>query len=81
MAEAIPYGVISSILYKLSSLAFQELGSIFKVNKELEKLQATLGTISAVLLDAEENSNSSHAVNFNTNTFDARFKTEGDRYA
>ncbi|XVF77601.1 hypothetical protein PTKIN_Ptkin14bG0059000 [Pterospermum kingtungense] len=62
MAEAIPYGAISSILYKLGSLAFQEVGLMFKVNKELEKLQATLGIINAVLLDAEESSSTSHAV-------------------
>ncbi|XVF03957.1 hypothetical protein REPUB_Repub05bG0038500 [Reevesia pubescens] len=62
MAEAIPYGIMSNILYKLGSDAFQEVVSIFSVRKDFEKLQETLGSINAVLLDAEEKQESSHGV-------------------
>ncbi|XVF77600.1 hypothetical protein PTKIN_Ptkin14bG0058900 [Pterospermum kingtungense] len=62
MAEAIPFGAMSNILSNLASLAIKEISSILNVNKELEELEETLGTINAVLLDAEESSSSSHAV-------------------
>ncbi|EOY12524.1 Leucine-rich repeat containing protein, putative [Theobroma cacao] len=41
---------------------WNDLGLIFGLKKELEKLQGTLSTINAVLLDAEEKQESSHAV-------------------
>ncbi|XVF77598.1 hypothetical protein PTKIN_Ptkin14bG0058700 [Pterospermum kingtungense] len=62
MAEAIPFGAMSNILSNLASLAIKEISSILNVNKELEELEETLGTINAVLLDAEESSSNSHAV-------------------
>ncbi|EOY12537.1 Leucine-rich repeat containing protein [Theobroma cacao] len=62
MAEAIPYGTVSNILSKLVWLAGQELGFIFGLNTDLEKLQETLSTINAVLRDAEEKQESNHAV-------------------
>ncbi|XP_021288426.1 putative disease resistance protein RGA1 [Herrania umbratica] len=62
MAEAIPYGTVSDILFKLVSRAWQELELIFGQNEELEKLQETLTTINAFILDAEEKQESSHTV-------------------
>ncbi|KAJ1399396.1 Virus X resistance protein-like, coiled-coil domain [Sesbania bispinosa] len=54
MAEQIPYGVASSILVRLASAAFRELGRIYGVRDELESLKNTVESIQAVLLDAEE---------------------------
>ncbi|XP_021288424.1 disease resistance protein RGA2-like [Herrania umbratica] len=78
MAEAIPYGVVSSILSKLVWLAGQELiGLTFGLNKDLEKLQETLSTINAVLRDAEEKQESNHAVkNWISRLEDAVFDAE-----
>nr|ADD17347.1 resistance protein XiR1.2 [Vitis arizonica] len=54
MADQIPFGVVEHILSKLGSKAFQEIGSMYGVPKEMTKLNGKLGTIKAVLLDAEE---------------------------
>ncbi|XP_034678719.1 putative disease resistance protein RGA3 [Vitis riparia] len=54
MADQIPFGVVEHILTKLGSKAFQEIGSTYGVPKEMTKLNGKLGTIKAVLLDAEE---------------------------
>ncbi|KAL6313557.1 hypothetical protein AAG906_006921 [Vitis piasezkii] len=54
MADQIPFGVVEHILTKLGSKAFQEIGSMYGVPKEMTKLNGKLGTIKAVLLDAEE---------------------------
>ena len=54
MADQIPFGVVDHILIKLGSLAVQEIRSMYGVPKELTKLSGKLGTIKAVLLDAEE---------------------------
>ncbi|CBI21706.3 unnamed protein product, partial [Vitis vinifera] len=54
MAGQIPFGVVEHILTKLGSKAFQEIGSMYGIPKEMTKLNGKLGTIKAVLLDAEE---------------------------
>ncbi|RVW71835.1 putative disease resistance protein RGA3 [Vitis vinifera] len=66
MADQIPFGVVEHILTKLGSEAFQEIGSMYGVPKEMTKLNGKLGTIKAVLLDAEEKQQqqSNHAVKY-----------------
>ncbi|RVW64614.1 Disease resistance protein RGA2 [Vitis vinifera] len=54
MAYQIPFGVVEHILTNLGSSAFQEIGSMYGVPKEITKLNGKLGTIKAVLLDAQE---------------------------
>ncbi|XP_055961749.1 putative disease resistance protein RGA4 [Mercurialis annua] len=62
MAEAVPFGVATEILYKLGSSLFQEIGSFYGVKQDLHKLENTLSTIKAALLDAEERQERSHLV-------------------
>ncbi|WKA13344.1 hypothetical protein VitviT2T_030651 [Vitis vinifera] len=63
MADQIPFGVVEHILTNLGSSAFQEIGSMYGVPKEMTKLKGKLGIIKAVLLDAEEKQQqSNHAV-------------------
>ncbi|CBI21729.3 unnamed protein product, partial [Vitis vinifera] len=54
MADQIPFGVVEHILTKLGSKAFQEIGSMYGVPKEMTKLKDNLDVIKGVLLDAEE---------------------------
>ena len=54
MAEAIPFGLAQKIIERLSSMAVEEIGSIWGVKDELQKLTETVSTIQAVLQDAEE---------------------------
>ncbi|KAL4351113.1 putative disease resistance protein RGA1 [Arachis hypogaea] len=53
MAEQIPYGVATSLINKIASLAFREIGKIYGVLDDLEKLKDTLESIKVVLSDAE----------------------------
>ncbi|XP_057737126.1 putative disease resistance protein RGA1 [Arachis stenosperma] len=53
MAEQIPYGVATSLINKIASLAFREIGRIYGVMDDLEKLKDTLESIQVVLSDAE----------------------------
>ncbi|MCI35644.1 NBS-LRR resistance protein, partial [Trifolium medium] len=62
MAEQIPYGVAESLVNRLASAAFREFGRIYGVMDELERLKKTVESIRAVLLDAEEKQEQSHAV-------------------
>ncbi|KAL6193856.1 hypothetical protein ACLB2K_034940 [Fragaria x ananassa] len=62
MVEAVPFGTAADILIKLGSSTFQKFGLIYGVNKEIKKLENTLSTIKAVLLDAEEKQEKSHLV-------------------
>ena len=62
MAEAIPFGLARKIIEKLSSTTFEEIGSIWGVKDELEKLKNTVSTIQAVLQDAEEQQDKNHQV-------------------
>ena len=62
MAEQIPFSVVENVLSSLGSAVFQKMGSMYGVRNELEKLEETLGTLNAVLLDAEDQLEKSHAV-------------------
>uniref|UniRef100_A0A5B7CHV8 Putative disease resistance protein RGA3 n=1 Tax=Davidia involucrata TaxID=16924 RepID=A0A5B7CHV8_DAVIN len=54
MAESFFYSLAEGVLGKLSSAALQEIALVWGVKNELKELEDTLSTISAVLLDAEE---------------------------
>ncbi|XP_021293332.1 putative disease resistance protein RGA1 [Herrania umbratica] len=62
MAEAFLFNIADGILRKLGNLTLQEMGLIWGVKEELEKLKNTVSTIKAVLLDAEEQHVRSHEV-------------------
>ncbi|XXG52634.1 hypothetical protein AAC387_Pa03g0911 [Persea americana] len=53
MAEAILGPLVKMVMEKLASLAQDEATSVWRIDKELEKLSDTLLTIQAVLKDAE----------------------------
>ncbi|KAL8139396.1 hypothetical protein V2J09_005417 [Rumex salicifolius] len=65
MAEAL-FGVASKLLVTIGSPAFEKAyekaSSIKNAQKDLKKLEASIGTIHAVLLDAEKKQDSSAAV-------------------
>ncbi|KAL8139390.1 hypothetical protein V2J09_005411 [Rumex salicifolius] len=65
MAEAL-FGVASKLLVTIASPAFEKAyekaSSIKNAQKDLKKLEASIGTIHAVLLDAEKKQDSSAAV-------------------
>ncbi|XP_009801207.1 putative disease resistance protein RGA3 [Nicotiana sylvestris] len=61
MAEIL-YELAAEILKNLGSLAVQEVGSIWGLSDELRKLSGTVSSIQAVLIDAEEQQQSSHGV-------------------
>ncbi|XP_059653971.1 putative disease resistance protein RGA4 isoform X2 [Cornus florida] len=54
MAETVIYNTITQILKKLGSMVNQEIKLVRGVKKELHKLENTVSTIRAVLVDAEE---------------------------
>ncbi|XP_045787896.1 disease resistance protein RGA2-like isoform X2 [Trifolium pratense] len=62
MPEQIPYGVAASLINRLASAAFREFGRIYGVMDELERLKSTVESIKAVLVDAEDKQEQSHAV-------------------
>ncbi|CAJ2664719.1 unnamed protein product [Trifolium pratense] len=62
MAEQIPYGVATSLVNRLASAVFREFGRTYGVMDELERLKSTMESIRAVLLDAEDKQEKSHAV-------------------
>ncbi|XP_034679347.1 putative disease resistance protein RGA4 isoform X2 [Vitis riparia] len=62
MAEQIPFSVVENVLSSLGSSVVQKIGSMYGVRRELTKLEETLGTLKAVLLDAEDHLEKSHAV-------------------
>ncbi|XP_045792700.1 disease resistance protein RGA2-like [Trifolium pratense] len=62
MAEQIPYGLAEGLIKRLASAAFHEIGRIYGVRDELERLKNTVESIKAVLLDAEEKQEQNHAV-------------------
>ncbi|XP_075637228.1 disease resistance protein RGA2-like [Castanea sativa] len=59
MAE-IAYNVAGKVLEQLGSRTFQEISSAWGVKSDLTKLEGTVKTIKAVLLDAEEKQASDH---------------------
>ncbi|KAL4607938.1 hypothetical protein ACB092_09G211600 [Castanea dentata] len=54
------YGIAVKVLEQLGSRAFQEISSAWGVRSDLKKLELTVATIKAVLLDAEEKQASDH---------------------
>ena len=54
MAEGALIKVAERIIGQLGNLALKEIGLLWGVKAELEKLGNTVSTIEAVLLDAEE---------------------------
>uniref|UniRef100_A0A2N9G5H1 Disease resistance protein RGA3 n=1 Tax=Fagus sylvatica TaxID=28930 RepID=A0A2N9G5H1_FAGSY len=54
--------VAEGVIGQLGNLARQEIGLLWGVKDDLEKLQNTVSTIKAVLLDAEEKQVQSHAI-------------------
>ena len=62
MAEQTPFCIADNLLMKLGSTVFHEIGLVYGVVSELRKLEETLSTVRAVLVDAEEKQESSHAV-------------------
>lgn len=62
MAEAGLFNIADGILGKIGNLALQEMGLVWGVKEQLEKLKNTVSTIKAVLLDAEDQHAKSHEV-------------------
>ena len=48
------FSVAAKVIEKLGSLAYQEISLAWGISCDLKKLQLTMSTIQAVLLDAEE---------------------------
>ena len=48
------YGTMTKVLEKLGSIAYEEMSLAWGMSRDLKKLQGTMSTIKAVLLDAEE---------------------------
>uniref|UniRef100_A0A7N2M2V1 Disease resistance protein RGA3 n=1 Tax=Quercus lobata TaxID=97700 RepID=A0A7N2M2V1_QUELO len=48
------YSIAASVIDKIGSLAYQEICSAWVISSDLKKLELTMSTIQAVLLDAEE---------------------------
>ena len=61
MAEAIAFCLARKIIKSLGSMAFKEIGSMWGVEDELEKLKDTVSAVHDVLLD-EEQQDKSHRV-------------------
>ncbi|KAF2320674.1 hypothetical protein GH714_029940 [Hevea brasiliensis] len=62
MAEEVAFSVAEQVITKLGSLAFQEIELISGAKDDLKKLENSLSTIKAVLIDAEEKQEKSLAV-------------------
>jgi hypothetical protein len=62
MAEEILFNTAEGIIQSLASLALQEIGLLRGFKDELQKLENTVSTIQAVLLDAEEQQAKNRAV-------------------
>uniref|UniRef100_A0A6M2EKT5 Uncharacterized protein n=1 Tax=Populus davidiana TaxID=266767 RepID=A0A6M2EKT5_9ROSI len=54
MAEAVTSALVSTVLGNLNTLVHEELGLVFGIQTEFEKLKRTFMTVQAVLKDAEE---------------------------
>ena len=62
MAEQIPFSIVENVLSSLGSSTAQKIRSMYGVRNQLKKLEETLGTLNAILLDVEEQMEKSHAV-------------------
>ncbi|KAM3741972.1 hypothetical protein ACB098_07G037100 [Castanea mollissima] len=62
MADAILYGVVQKIIESLGSSTLKQIGSIWGVKDDLEKMNKTVLAIQAVLQDAEEQQVQNHQV-------------------
>ncbi|KAF2320657.1 hypothetical protein GH714_029843 [Hevea brasiliensis] len=62
MAEEIAFSIAEQVITKLGSLAFQEIELISGAKDDMKKLENSLSTIKAVLIDAEEKQEKSLAV-------------------
>uniref|UniRef100_A0A2N9G4D1 Disease resistance N-terminal domain-containing protein n=1 Tax=Fagus sylvatica TaxID=28930 RepID=A0A2N9G4D1_FAGSY len=62
MAEGTLNKVAEGIIGQLGNLVVQEIGLLWGVKDELEKLKSTVSTIEAVLLDAEEQQAHNHTI-------------------
>ena len=62
MADAILYGVAQKIIESLGSSTLKQIGSIWGVKDDLEKMKSTVSTIQAVLADAEQQQVENHQV-------------------
>ncbi|PHT54558.1 hypothetical protein CQW23_09020 [Capsicum baccatum] len=62
MAESFLFNIIERVLAKVSSIAVYEISLAWNVKTDLRKLQSTLSTIKAVLLDANEKQAKNHEV-------------------
>ncbi|RXH93991.1 hypothetical protein DVH24_016058 [Malus domestica] len=54
MAEGVLFNIAEGIIKRLGSLAFQEIGLIWGVQDEFQKLKETVAGFQAILLDAEQ---------------------------
>ena len=59
---SIIYGVVQTIIENLGSQIFQEIGKLYGVEKEIEKLRGTVNRIEAILNDAKEKQPHNHQV-------------------
>ncbi|XP_060673586.1 disease resistance protein RGA2-like isoform X2 [Ziziphus jujuba] len=62
MAENILFNIAEAIVGKLGSFALEEIGLLWGVKNDLQKLNRTMSTIKDVLLDAEEKQTHNHQV-------------------
>jgi Leucine-rich repeat (LRR) protein len=62
MAEAILYGVAQKMIENLGSQIFQEIGSLWGVQDELDYIKSSVSRIQAVLQDAAEQQSQSNQV-------------------
>ncbi|KAG8645790.1 putative disease resistance protein RGA3 [Manihot esculenta] len=62
MAEQIPFSIAENLLTKLASIASEEINLVYGFKNDLRKLQTTLSTIKAILIDADEKQEESRAV-------------------
>ncbi|KAJ9158730.1 hypothetical protein P3X46_024290 [Hevea brasiliensis] len=62
MAEQIPFSIAQNLLTNVASFTFQEIGLVYGVKNDLCRLENTLSSVKAILLDAEWKQENSHAV-------------------
>ncbi|XP_020411702.1 disease resistance protein RGA2-like isoform X1 [Prunus persica] len=62
MAEGVLFNIVQGIIERLGSRAFEEIGLVWGVNDELQKLKLLVSQLRAVLLDAEQKQANNEAV-------------------